>query len=401
MQKMINGDCLKVMKEMQDNSIDFIVCDPPYGINFMNRSFDKFKDQPAFNPLVWKEALRVCKPGSMLAAFGGDRTHHHLMLALEQAGWEIKTCIYWITGQGFPKSHNFGCKGSQHKEQCNRESGAFRKQSSTQERRGKTCETCKGIIGFEGYGTALKPAAEIIVLAMKPLEGTYAKNVMKWGLGGINIDKCRIPSELPEGRKNHGGGTSIFKGLNLEYKHSLPNGRWPANLILDEEAAQLLDQQSGFSKSSSNERKKGKQVNCFGKFKEIKKDYNHLNDSGGASRFFYCAKASAKERNAGMEEKLCGMMEDDNYPIKTGSGNLRETKRQNYHPTVKPLSLMRYIITLLAPPGTPTFLDPFAGSGSTLCAAKQLGINAIGIEIDKDYCEIAEKRIQFYQQPFT
>ena len=134
----IHGDCLEVMRTMADNSIDFIVTDPPYMINFMGKAFDKFKDNPASNPEVWKEALRICKPGSMLAAFGGDRTHHHLMNALEAAGWEIRTCCYWVFGSGFPKSFNIG----------------------------------KQIEGFEGYGTALKPAVEIIVICQKPLDKT-------------------------------------------------------------------------------------------------------------------------------------------------------------------------------------------------------------------------------------
>jgi site-specific DNA-methyltransferase (adenine-specific) len=332
MHKIINGDCLEVMRSMDGNSIDFVVCDPPYGLKFMGKSWDH--GIPGVD--YWQEALRVCKPGSMLAAFGGTRTYHRLTCAIEDAGWEIRDCISYLYGSGFPKSYNK--------------------------------------FGIDGYGTALKPAWEPIIIAMKPLEGTYKQNVEKWGLGGINIDGCRIASELLDGRTNNGGGTSMFKGLNLEYKHTLPSGRWPANLILDEEAAQLLDEQSGISKSppigsmcagskSGDIYKKG----FIGKISQ-----NGFGDSGGASRFFYCAKASKSERNAGLENKL------------------------NAHPTVKPLSLMRYIITLLAPPGTPTLLDPFAGSGSTLCAAKQLGINALGIELDEDYCEIAEKRVSHY-----
>lgn len=311
----IHGDCLQKMQEITDCSIDFIVTDPPYGIKFLSKDFDKFKDQPAFNSEYWKEALRICKPGSMLAAFGGDRTHHHLMNALENAGWEIKTCIYWITGQGFPKSLNK--------------------------------------FGLEGYGTALKPAAEIIVLCMKKLDGTYAQNAEKWGIGGINIEFSRVFSPHHE---------------NDPQKKS--SGRWPANLLLSEKAAEMLDQQSGISRSKI----------------------------GGVSRFFYCVKASSSERNAG----LGGMAKGPPVNIgrskpDIGRKDPKSYLRENYHPTVKPLSLMRYLIKLLAPPGNPTLLDPFMGSGSTLIAAKQLGINAIGIELNDEYCEIARKRVDHWQ----
>lgn len=327
-----HGDCLEMMKSFPENHIDFICTDPPYMIGFMGKDFDKFKDNPAANPEVWKEVLRICKPGSMLAAFGGDRTHHHLMNALESAGWEIRTCCYWITGQGFPKSNNFGCK-------C-------KGLPVTQERRGQTCETCKGIIGFEGYGTTLKPAAEIIVLAMKPLDGTFAQNAEKWGVAGININNSRIIPSLEDaksmervntpnsGRFKAGKFGSCGKdGFGDKSEpYDTKKGRWPANLILDEEAAQQLDQMTGILKS-------------------------------GASRFFYCSKCSASERQG------------------------------STHPTMKPIALMKYIIKLLAPPGDPLCLDPFCGSGSTLIAAKELGIRCIGIEKEEEYCEIARRRV--------
>lgn len=341
MQKIIHGDCLDVMKGMKDNSIDFIVCDPPYGINFMSMQFDKFKDQPAFNSIYWKEALRICKPGSMLAAFGGDRTHHHLMLAIEQAGWTIRTCIYWITGQGFPKSHNFGKK-----------------------------------LGPEwhGYGTALKPSVEIIVLAMKPLDVTFTQNAEKWGVGGINIDFSRVGIEGGTKRSNQSEYPKNEDGTEDRSQHwartghnvdTLNKGRWPSNLILDEESAEQLDQMTRITKSPKGIIKGTKSSGgILNRCKGNRISNSGHGDSGGASRFFYCAKVSASERNQG-----------------------------NIHPTLKPISLMKYIIKLLAPPGNPICLDPFAGSGSTLIAAKELGINAIGIEKEKIYCEIAEKRI--------
>ena len=341
----IYGDCLTEMAKMEENSIDFIVTDPPYGLHFMGKDWDG--RIPAIE--VWAEALRICKPGSMLAAFGGSRTHHHLMCAIEGAGWEIRDVIMYLYGSGFPKSHNFGRK-----------------------------------IGGEWskYGTALKPAHEPIILAMKPLDGTFAQNAEKWGVAGINVDDSRIEfsSELEKEKHsqewnrnwttspihafdkaigNHPGGKrEIGEGPKPQ------NGRWPANVIFDEEAAQQLDEMTGVLKSGSGIK------NPIGGAKTVFrasnwKDSGYIQgDSGGASRFFYCAKASSSERG-----------------------------KDNIHPTVKPLALMKYLIKLLAPPGNPILLDPFCGSGSTLVAAKEIGIRAIGIEKQKDYCEIAEKRV--------
>lgn len=378
MQKIINGDCLEIMQGMQGNNIDFIICDPPYGLKFMGKAWDHGIPGKEY----WQEALRVCKPGSMLAAFGGTRTYHRLTCALEDAGWEIRDTICYLYGSGFPKSHNK--------------------------------------FGIDGYGTALKPSWEPIILGMKPLDGTYAQNVENWGIWGINIDKCRVGNEDTRAKtykltsKNITGGgfgTSKMDYSRIDQLAGSKCGRWPANLILDEEAGKLLDDKTNHLKSGHRNRENYKSstekmsstITNFGSMKPSInfKDYN---DSGGASRFFYCAKASKSERNAGCEEleiKQCmggGGLNNtpDDVCVKDGS---IKAKAKNHHPTVKPLSLMRYIITLLAPPGSPTLLDPFAGSGSTLCAAKQLGINAIGIEIDPEYCKIAEARINHAKSP--
>lgn len=318
----IEGDCLEEMRKMVDNSIDFIVTDPPYGLHFMGKAWDGCI--PAIE--IWANALRICKPGAMLAAFGGSRTHHHLMMAIEGGGWQIRDCMMYLYGSGFPKSHNFGKK-----------------------------------LGGEwsGYGTALKPAYEPIILAMKPLDGTFAHNAEKWGVAGINIDESRIQhNEECKIMKKQQNINSIIRQAG-RFKETIElkiNGRWPANLILDEEVAEIL---------------------------------------GSPSRFFYCAKASSAERNNGcdelpLKETSCkyGYNED-----RGREGYISPSPKQNNHPTVKPIALMKYIIKLLAPPGTPTLLDPFAGSGSTLIAAKEMGINAIGIEKEGEYCEIARKRI--------
>lgn len=411
----IQGDCLDVMRTMEDNSIDFIVTDPPYGLNFMGKKWDN----KVPNIDIWKEALRVCKSGAMLAAFGGSRTHHHLMVALEQAGWEIRDVIMWLYGSGFPKSLDVSKAIDKSKglerivigEKLTGRANAPREQ-------GRNHVDCAGgqmIINvtapssdlaktFSGYGTALKPAYETIIICMKPCEGTFAQNAEKWGVAGININESRVGIEctktcIKDLSQAHG---NQFGKIGITYpklgEKLNPPGRWPSNIILDEEGGALLDEQSGFSKSPLKiiQGQSCNQGKIYGKDQRNKRLVEGHNDSGGASRFFYCAKASSKERNAGCEElplKKCGMMEDDNYAIKTGSGNLRNTQRQNTHPCVKPISLMKYILKLLAPPSDPVVLDLFCGSGSTLVAAKELGIRAIGIEMNEEYCEIAKKRV--------
>lgn len=333
-QKIIQGDCLEKMRDMQENSIDCILTDPPYMLGFMGKHFDRPKDNPASDPEIWKEALRICKPGSTLLAFGGDRTHHYLMNALEQAGWEIRTCLYWIFGSGFPKSYQFG------------------KQLSDE---------------WKGFGTALKPAAEIIVMAMKPLDGTFAQNAEKWGVAGLNIDASRIGTDCTIRKNCSDTGTFISKSHEKQITGS-NSGRWPSNLLLDEEAAEMLDAQSGNSVSKSG----GMGGNDPGMWSGKRNmERGGHNDSGGASRFFYCAKASPSERNKGCE----GIA--------------------NTHPCVKPTKLLEYLLKLIMPPNPNAMvLDPFAGSGSTLVSAKNLGLNAIGIEIEEGYCEIVRNRIK-------
>ena len=327
--EIIQGDSLEVMKTMADNSIDFIVTDPPYGLKFMGKDWD----HGIPNISYWMQALRICKPGSMLAAFGGTRTFHRLMCLLEDARWEIRDVICWLYGQGFPKSHNN--------------------------------------FGLEGYGTALKPAWEPIILAMKPLDGTYAQNVQKWGLGGINIDESRIET-IP--RNTHTDGNHRGPQANCYGKYEriiLPpatKGRWPANLILNEEVAEQLDFFTGISKSAKGKCNAIKVNPILHESKGLhtpgrKQEWEGYGDSGGASRYFYCAKASPAERQG------------------------------STHPTVKPISLMKYILKLLAPPGSPLCLDPFAGSGTTVIAAKELGISCIGIEKEEGYVNIARKRL--------
>lgn len=352
----INSDCLDAMGEMDANSISCIVTDPPYGLKFMSKEWDHGIPGAPF----WEEALRICKPGSHLLAFGGTRTYHRLVCAIEDSGWEIRDCLMWLYGSGFPKSHNH--------------------------------------FGLEGYGTALKPAYEPIIMAMKPCDGTFKQNVEKWGQGGINIDECRVETEevwKRDCRDQNMVVNALCERKGVE-KFSHSKGRWPANVILDEEAGAMLDEQSGTLKSGKLRPYTNSNTNSYCGNWPLVRNYTNEASQGGASRFFYCAKASPAERNEGLEElplkDLAGC-----YGEFAGDGRGRQTEHKptkNNHPTVKPLKLMEYLIKLVMPPEGGVLLDPFAGSGTTVLAAKRLGFDAIGIEKDEGYCKIAETRCE-------
>jgi hypothetical protein len=331
--EIIHGDCLDVMPALDAASVDAIVSDPPYGLGFMGKAWDHGVPGEAF----WREALRVAKPGAHLVAFGGTRTYHRLTVAIEDAGWEIRDCLSWLYGSGFPKSHN----------------------------------------GPWG-GTALKPAWEPIILARKPLAGTVAANVQAHGTGALNIDATRIRYEpedwteskrrigSQEGRAYGASGNVAMSGGHLAPLN--PSGRWPANVCLDEDAAALLDAQApdtGAAAAASGPTLRGETHGtvAYGARKGLDGDPAFHGDRGGASRFYYTAKASRKERGVG-----------------------------NDHPTVKPLALMRWLCRLVTPPGG-LILDPFTGSGSTGCAALAEGFRFLGIERDAHYAEIARTRL--------
>lgn len=387
----INGDCIEEMRKLDDNSVDSIVTDPPYELCFMGKSWDS--TGIAYNVDVWREALRVLKPGGHMLAFGGTRTYHRMVCAIEDAGFEIRDQMQWLYGGGMPKSMDIskaidkklGVQGEVIGER------RFGKTSTGQASGWHTnniAQTGKQAVfapasdeakQWEGWGTALKPANEPIAVARKPLsEKTVAANVLRWGTGGINIDKSRIPStEMPKSCQGTGWASVMKTNLEQGYRPKdyyenqsgfgyTPNqqGRFPANVLFDESAAAILDEQSGTLKSGSNctRTKTGTflEHGGLGKAGDMQTTYG---DSGGASRFFYCSKASKKER---------------------GDGNV--------HPTVKPLKLMEYLVTLVTPPNGVVF-DPFAGSGTTGIAAKNKGFGFVGIEQNDDYCEIARRRI--------
>lgn len=332
MVEILQGDCLKKMKGLDDNTVDSIVTDPPYGIKFMAKKWDH--NVP--NVEIWQEALRVLKPGGHLLCACGTRTQHRMVVNIEDAGFEIRDVVTWMYGSGFPKSLNIGkavdkLQGNDREvvgvdERFNEPSGIVN--IGQGERKKILRKITKGNSEWEGWGTALKPACEFFTLARKPLsEKTVAENVLKWGTGGINIDDCRVGSDTikTNGKGTHKNRTHCAK--SKDYIGETHIGRFPANLIHDG-SQEVLD---------------------------LFPDKN--------SRFFYCPKASKKDRGA-----------------------------DNKHPTVKPTALMRYLCRLITPPNG-VVLDPYMGSGSTGKAAIKEGFGFIGIEIDEDYHEIAKARI--------
>ena len=373
-------DCIEGMKALPDNSVDAIVTDPPYELNFMGKTWDS--SGIAYNKEVWKQVLRVLKPGGHLLSFGGTRTYHRMACAIEDSGFEIRDMMQWLYGSGFPKGLDIS-KAIDKKLGVTRE--VIGKSNSKGIRSGQNhivgdnykCDgyniTAPASIPakqWSGWGTALKPANEPMVLARKPLsEKTVADNVMRWGTGGINIDDSRIETtdNLNGGAYSQGKVSDGEWGTMHNFtgnKYVQPQGRFPANVLFDESAAAILDEQSGISVSKKSMRGVGLTgSDVYGSGDLSFDTMRGHNDSGGASRFFYCAKASKKER---------------------GEGNI--------HPTVKPISLMEYLVKLITKKGQ-TVLDPFMGSGTTALACIKSGRNYIGFEQNSDYVEIANKRI--------
>ena len=408
--RVFHGDCRDVLRELPDNSVDSIVTDPPYELGFMGKKWDS--SGIAYDPAVWGECLRVLKPGGHLLAFGGTRTWHRLAVAVEDAGFEIRDNIAWMYGSGFPKSLDVS-------KAIDKTLGAEREViGQTSKARSSSGKSALPTVGgstvyetwdetapatpeaqkWQGWGTALKPAFEPIVVARKPLTGTVAGNVLEWGTGGLNIDGSRIVGtvEPVAGTKRSGGimGESSPRENPTE-PHAA--GRWPANVILDEYTAQLLDEQSGVSVSKTGMRGSlSAEGSHEGWKRESHKGFNTLrghNDSGGASRFFYVAKASKRDRNEGLED----LPEQVGQRTHDGGEDTRGRPlpaNRNIHPTVKPTALMRYLVKLVTPPGG-TVLDPFTGSGSTGKAAILEGFEFVGVELTEDYLPIIEGRLKW------
>lgn len=383
---------LETMSRIADNSVDSIVTDPPYGLKFMGKKWDY--DVPPVE--VWVECLRVLKPGGYLLAFAGTRTQHRMAVRIEDAGFEIRDMIAWIYGSGFPKSHNIS-------KQLDRMAGADRNTTGVAKAGSGPLKTghvnksgggmsvgtersasfnitehaTKEAITWDGWGTALKPALEPITIARKPIQGTVAENVLKYGTGGINIDGCRVGES---GARNNGskpdddGNSSneIFGKYKATEKINYGKGRFPANLIhdgSDEVLAIFPETSSGKMNGSHKRSTDGSPNGIYGKFDSEHPLSETFGDSGSAARFFYTAKASQSERGKG-----------------------------NDHPTVKPLQLMRYLCRLVTPPKGIIY-DPYAGSGTTIIAGIEEGFSAFGSDLDAHHCDIFNLRTRHGIQP--
>jgi DNA modification methylase len=363
--RLLHGDSRAILADVEADSIDAVVTDAPYELGFMGKAWDR--SGIAFDPEFWAAVLRVMKPGAYLLACGGTRTYHRMGSAIEDAGFEIRDCLAWLYGSGFPKSLNLG----------------------------------------EGLGTALKPAYEPIVLARKPFKGTVAANVQQFGTGALNVDACRInPGEVVPGGGNgqaHNGGrfgAHVTNGSRpIVESHDF--GRWPANVCLDDLAALVLDEQSGecpgmpVTTQRTGLSPKGYGLGVAPDDAAMSPGYG---DTGGASRFFYVAKPSREERDFGCEDlpqrtggQATGRA-DGSAGLTPRAGAGRTGGARNIHPTVKPVELMRWLVRLVTPPRG-VVLDPFMGSGTTGMAAKYEQRRFIGIEREAEYLAIAERRI--------
>ena len=417
------GDNQLILPTLPDNSVDSIVTDPPYELGFMGKTWDA--TGIAYNVEMWRECLRVLKPGGHLLAFSGSRTYHRMAVAIEDAGFQIRDQIMWVYGSGFPKSLNISkaidkAAGAE-REVIGKKLHARKGVASAEERSvvgaGAFGEARMGDITapataeaeeWDGWGTALKPAHEPIVLARKPLVGTVANNVLTYGVGGINIDGCRV--EYPKGevdfdrvqrQQADGSGNTISNAfgasalVGTEIKTYKENGRFPANFIHDgsDEVLEL------FPDSKAPKPYKGEQYKDSSMFGigGVNHD-SEYGDSGSAARFFYCAKANKKDRNEGLNgmplQRRAGLAgADRDGELDDVSERWRTQPAANHHPTVKPTDLMRYLCRLITPPNG-VVLDPFTGSGSTGKAALLEGFNFIGIEQSPEYAAIAQARIE-------
>lgn len=386
------GNSKDLLKTLADNSIDAIVTDPPYELGFMGKKWDA--SGIAYDVDLWRECLRVLKPGGHLLAFSGSRTYHRMTVAIEDAGFDIRDQIMWLYGSGFPKSHDVS-------KAIDKMAGAEREVIGISPRHGGgivgngtsyevkpaipniTAPATEAAKEWNGWGTALKPAHEPICVARKPLIGTVAENVLTHGTGGINVDGCRVHGtkesyEHDIKRRGYKDGANHVMKANKDIKFNVPitknhdhntlkyvfQGRWPANIIHDGSAEVL----AGFP---SDEKQ-------------------------SPARFFYCAKASKKDRDEGLE----GFEERERPTMGNGIGgqpNQQMQNNRNHHPTVKPTNLMQYLCRLVTPPNG-VILDPFLGSGSTGKAAIYEGFQFVGFDLSAEYVEISRARIEYAMQ---
>lgn len=423
-QIVMNGDNIELLKKYPNNYFDSVVTDCPYGLGkepnaeemlgawlktgylevkgsgFMGKDWDSFVPQPIF----WKEIYRVLKFGGHIVAFFGTRTYDWGCMAIRLGGFEIRDCIQWVYGSGFPKSHNIG----------------------------KAVDklNIKENTDWNGWGSALKPANEPIVLARKPLEKglSIAENMLKWGTGGINIDATRIEfknnlnyKESTQKNQHEDFGTKPLTNNNVYGDYSMiqpknyqPSGRFPANFIMshhedcedlicvDDCPIKILDEQSGLTKSSKRGNHNSRVRTLGDIYKQDRDEYrddNTYGDKGGASRFFYVAKASQWERSFGLDEFEEKIIEgrDKGQDERAIAYKTRPTPKKNIHPTIKPIELMQYLVRLVTQPNG-IVLDAYAGSGTTGIACKIDGFNFVGLEISQEYTDIANQRIKSFNE---
>ena len=448
----INGNSAEILKTYPDNSFDCVVTDPPYGISFLGKDWDHNTGDRE----VYEQCLRVLKPGGHLLAFSAARTYHHLAMTVETVGFEIRDQIMWIYGSGFPKSQDVGrqihkkANGKPDKQRFDpaimiKEDGKYRHPKTNKlynilpdingDNLKVSHEGTKYSVIFEevievdsewsGWGTQLKPAHEPIVMARKPVIGSIRENVLEHGTGAINIDATRVGDEIRtyDLTMVSGQHTVTLGGLNKKSGETTVQGRFPANIIHDgsDEVTRLFPHSTSGARKSTHKLKgldTGEQRAVFGD-DAISGKYNvqpftdAQADEGSAARFFYCPKVSQKERNIGHQSKivvgntnknrLSKSQLNDEQDIPNSDPPIRQFDAQqqnidaNNHPTVKPIELMKYLIKLVTPPNG-HILDPFNGSGSTGCAAVELGYDYTGIELDPNYVEIANKRISHWEQ---
>jgi DNA modification methylase len=431
------GNSLDVLDTLADNSVDSVVTDPPYEIGFMGKGWDN--TGIAFNVEIWKKVLRVLKPGGHMVAFNHSRMFHRMMVAIEDAGFEIRDTIMWLYGSGFPKSFNIG-KQTEAKVLFNDASGRSQKllngtkveasmwthkmsYEQGAEKKDYSVLSTNKVIDVEytteqgkkwkGWGTALKPSYEPIILARKPVQGSIIDNVLKWGVGGINIDECRVGTEEITQFSGKGTNGGVCHEYNQDNAHfETVNGRFPANVIHDgsEEVVNgFPETTSGKMTPQHTRHTNGSPNGIYGKFDEEHPLGETYGDSGSASRFFYTAKASQDDRNEGLD--IAGfnqqVVNDGRQTPIDNAFQRGETKRLNTHPTVKPVDLMRYLVRLITP-NNGTCLDLFMGSGSTGKAVmlenayNNKNYHFIGIDMTPEYVEISKARIDYaINNPFN
>lgn len=427
--KLYQGSMLEMLGVIAPNSIDAVVTDPPYELGFMGKGWDN--SGIAFQPDTWRKCYAVLKSGGYLLAFGGTRTFHRIACAIEDAGFEIRDTIMWLYGSGFPKSMNIGLAIDKKNGVESPVVGVGK--SGAPDTHTKTLHSVSEITGtgwfggeyeirqaqnkWSGWGTALKPAYEPVIVARKPCEGSCLDNVIQYGVGGININACRIPTDeklsISTSTTEKYGRNAFYssKTMNNPERTQDPNGRYPSNVILTYDDTDFQEVCGGMPTGGANgtvSKAYDYKADVFGDYKK-KEPFDSYGDSGSAARYYYCAKASKRDRDEGLEAfetKQCtgggGGIGDYLSDVNSCSGKYGSEKapHKNTHPTVKPTDLMQYLIRLVTPPSG-TVLDPFNGSGSTGKAVmyenrdRNASYKYIGIELTAEYLPIADARIRY------